>query len=161
MGCWLVICLAFSRQMASAPTPDGLPELERRMVELVNAERAARDIAPLRSAPELAQVARDYSARMAETGQINHDLARPVEQRIREVRPDICMFGENVSKHTSIDYSLGDLMLSPGHRSNILNTRFTEIGVGIVRGDDGFLYITQEFTRPCGGRIKHEKRSQT
>jgi uncharacterized protein YkwD len=40
-------------------------------------------------------------------------------------------------------------MMSEGHRANLLNDRFTLIGIGIVPGEDGFLYITQEFARPC------------
>jgi uncharacterized protein YkwD len=40
-------------------------------------------------------------------------------------------------------------MLSEGHRANLLSETFTLIGIGIVEGEDGFLYITQEFARPC------------
>ena len=83
---------------------------------------------------------------------------RPVEDRIRVALPDTCTFGENLSKHTTIDYSLGDLMMSEGHRANLLSDRFTLIGIGIVRGEDGFLYITQEFARPCDPPPKGSKR---
>jgi hypothetical protein len=31
------------------------------------------------------------------------------------------------------------------HRGNILNTSYTHVGVGIARGPDGSLYITQDF----------------
>jgi uncharacterized protein YkwD len=119
------------------------------MRELVNVEREARGLPPLEASPALAGVGRSYSARMAEARTVNHDLDRTVEERILRVLPDTCTFGENLSKHTSVDYSIGDLMMSPGHRANILSDRFTLMGVGIARGDDGFLYITQEFARPC------------
>jgi uncharacterized protein YkwD len=154
MGRFLALALAISCQGAPTTKAGGVPDLERRMAELINTEREARGIAPFSVSPELSQVARDYSARMAATKEINHDLSRPVEERILEVRPGTCTFGENVSKHTSIDYSLADLLLSPGHRANLLSTQFTEIGIGVVRGDDDFLYITQEFTRPCERRGK-------
>ncbi len=154
MGGFVALLLAVFCQGAPASKAESIPDLERHMAELINVEREARGIAPLSFSPELAQVARDYSARMAAVGQINHELSRPVEDRIRDVRPNTCTFGENVSKHTSIDYSLADLMLSPGHRSNILSPRFVEIGIGIVRGEDDFLYITQEFTGPCAGRVE-------
>lgn len=49
------------------------------------------------------------------------------------------------------------LMNSPGHRANILNTNFTEIGIGIERGDftsgNGTfdaLMVTQNFARSDG-----------
>lgn len=134
--------------------------LEHRMVELVNAEREARGITPLSLSEELSEVARRYSAKMAERGEIHHELDRPMDERVRDVLPDTCRFGENVSKHTSIDYSMGDLMLSPGHRANILGEDFKELGVGIVRGDDGFLYITQEFASPCPKRAGPKRRGR-
>jgi uncharacterized protein YkwD len=127
------------------------------MAELVNVEREARGLAPLAFSPALADVAREYSARMAEARKIHHDLDRPMEERIAAALHDICTFGENLSKHTTIDYSLGDLMVSTGHRGNVLSDRFTLIGIGIVEAD-GFLYITQEFARPCDPPPKGSKR---
>lgn len=166
MGGFLALVLAMSFQTTPPPKAEGLADIERHMAELINVEREARGIAPLSFSPELSRIARDYSATMASARKINHDLSRPVEERIRAVRPDTCTFGENVSKHTSIDYSLGDLLLSPGHRTNLLSTQFTEIGIGIVQGEDDFLYITQEFTRPCerrpkSGNSKSKQRAET
>lgn len=39
-------------------------------------------------------------------------------------------------------------MNSPGHRSNILNKNFTEIGVGLAKDANGNPYWTQMFIRP-------------
>jgi uncharacterized protein YkwD len=39
-------------------------------------------------------------------------------------------------------------MNSEGHKANILNPDYTEIGVGIGRTKDGQLYFTQVFARP-------------
>jgi uncharacterized protein YkwD len=39
-------------------------------------------------------------------------------------------------------------MDSKGHRENILNPGFTEIGIGIARNDKGETYFTQEFAKP-------------
>jgi uncharacterized protein YkwD len=128
------------------------------MAELVNVEREARGLAPLAFSPALADVGRAYSAKMADAGSVHHDLDRPIDERIMAALPDICTFGENLSKHATIDYSLGDLMVSAGHRANILSERFTLIGIGIARGADGFLYITQEFARPCDPQPKGSKR---
>jgi uncharacterized protein YkwD len=146
-----------------SPEPSGgseLRELEIRMTELVNVEREARGVAPLVFSPTLADVGRGYSAKMAAARRVNHDLDRPVEERVLEVLPGTCTFGENLSKHTTVDYSIGDLLISPGHRANILGDRFTLIGVGIARGADGYLYITQVFARPCDSPPKGSKRRQ-
>jgi uncharacterized protein YkwD len=126
-----------------------LVELELRMAEFINVEREARGLAHFEFSAALAEVGREHSAKMAAAHRVHHDLEKSVEERIHTALPDTCTFGENVSKHTSIDYSLGDLLMSPGHRGNLLSERFTQIGIGIARGADGFLYITQEFARPC------------
>lgn len=147
----LVVAIAIA--VATAPEPARRvvepTTLELRMVELVNIERRARAVPPFVMSPALSEVARDYSRLMASKGRVSHDFDGTVEDRIRRGEPDTCRFGENVSKHTSVDYSIGDLMLSAGHRGNLLNEDFTRLGVGIVKGDDGFLYITQEFATPC------------
>jgi uncharacterized protein YkwD len=40
-------------------------------------------------------------------------------------------------------------MGSPGHRANLLEADFTGIGIGIVEGKGGLLYITQDFFSRC------------
>jgi len=139
---------ALSTVLGQPPVED-LAALELEMAELINVEREARGIRALR---ELTAVARAYSRRMATAGNANHELDRPVEERIRDVLPNSCLFGENVSKHTNIDDSIGDMMASVGHRENLLDKRFEALGVGIARGKDGFLYFTLEFARLCEAR---------
>jgi uncharacterized protein YkwD len=39
-------------------------------------------------------------------------------------------------------------MNSPGHRANILNANFTQIGVGIAQKANGQYVWTQQFIRP-------------
>lgn len=147
-----LLILVLAAQASPRKDPEAIAELEHQMVELINVEREARGIAPLEPSPKLTEVARRYSQRMAETDRVDHELDRTMEERIREALPNTCMFGENVSKHTSVHYSLADLMTSEGHRENVLNPDYTTIGVGIARGEDEYLYITQEFARPCPPR---------
>lgn len=147
MNLWAVAVL-----LSLSPAEKDVDALERRMAEMINVERVARGIDALRLSEELSDVARAYSGRMAATGKVHHRLDRPMEERIRKAHPDTCRFGENVSKHTNIDYSLGDLLLSDGHRENLLHPDFTAIGIGIVRAKDGYLYITQEFAQSCAER---------
>src|SRR3990172_5196509 len=154
MGLGLVLVISFSCQSAE----ESVAELELGMAELVNVEREARGLAPLAFSSALADVGREYSAKMADARRVHHDLDRPVEERIMAALPDTCTFGENLSKHTTIDYSLGDLMVSTGHRANPLSGRFALIGIGIARGADGFLYISQGFARPCDPPPKGSKR---
>ncbi len=153
MGLLLLLVL----QLSCQPAGESIPELELRMAELVNVEREARGLQPLALSPALTELGRAYSAKMAKARIVHHELDRPVEDRILAALPKTCTFGENLSKHTTIDYSLGDLLTSPGHRANLLSDRFTLLGIGIVRDEDGFLYITQEFARPCDPPRKRKK----
>ena len=93
-------------QFLAGPVEDLAAELQ--MVEL-NMEREGgtrgwserRGIPPLERKSELTAVARAYRRRMATTGNVNHNLDRPVEERIKDALPNSCMFGENVSIRTS------------------------------------------------------------
>src|SRR6185369_16837206 len=45
-------------------------------------------------------------------------------------------------------------MDSPGHRENILNKKYTELGIGIAADKNGELYYTQVFARPAAGNTE-------
>ena len=57
------------------------------------------------------------------------------------------MLGENVAYGPSIEAVHEELMASEGHRHNVLDPRFTVIGIGIVRGPDRW-WVTQDFVQP-------------
>ncbi len=144
------IVLYCSLALGIAQGEEDIGALERRMVELVNVEREARGLPVLAAPPALSAVAREHSAKMAASGEVSHEASgMSMEERIRSAAPDTCFYGENLSKNTSLEYALTDLMLSEDHRKNLLNARFTRVGVGIARDEDGNLYITQNFARPC------------
>jgi uncharacterized YkwD family protein len=57
--------------------------------------------------------------------------------------------GENIAKgQRTPDEVMNGWMNSPGHRANIMNTNYTEIGVGYVTDSNGTGYWVQEFIRP-------------
>jgi uncharacterized protein YkwD len=130
-----------------------LRELEERMTRLVNIEREARGLPPLEHVPLLSEAARKHSQTMADLDKLSHEAGGShVKERISEVIEGACRFGENITKHYTIDYALSDLMGSPGHRGNLLDPKYTGIGIGIARGKGGVLYITQDFFSPCKKR---------
>jgi uncharacterized protein YkwD len=59
--------------------------------------------------------------------------------------------GENIAKCRDVAEAEALFMDEPrfrqNHRGNILNPEYTHIGIGIARGPDGTLYITQEFVQ--------------
>lgn len=133
--------------------------LEQEMYRLVNVERQARGIEKLEFLAPLADVARQHSRAMAERNEVTHEIdgAPSFETRVKNAVPDACHFGENITKHYTVEYALADLLRSKGHRGNILDPKYEILGVGIVRNNDGLLYITQDFIALCD---KKEKKKQ-
>lgn len=128
-----------------APARASDPGAERRLVALLNDERAERGLHPLRVAGDLRDVARRHSRRMADEGRLYHNPDYRSEvggwQRI----------GENVGTAASAAAAHAAFMGSGGHRENLLAHGFTEVGVGVeVRGGD--LWVTQVFRLPRGER---------
>ncbi|HVI42636.1 MAG TPA: CAP domain-containing protein, partial [Anaerovoracaceae bacterium] len=57
--------------------------------------------------------------------------------------------GENIAEGQRTPAEVMDgWMNSPGHKANIMNTSYTEIGVGYVTNSNGNSYWVQEFIRP-------------
>src|SRR5204862_1717148 len=56
--------------------------------------------------------------------------------------------GENVGVGPNVDSLEDAFMNSPEHRANILDSDYTEIGIGTAVGKDGRLYVTQDFRQP-------------
>jgi uncharacterized protein YkwD len=154
----LVVVLGCAR-LESSSTRNDQNDVELRMLELINEEREARGLAPFVYSPALSDAARDYSSIMASQRRLSHDLKGSFRDRIRGAVPNLCLAGENVSKDITVDYSLANLLASPPHRANLLNDKFNLLGVGIVRGSDDHLYITQEFAQACA-RTKRKRSSE-
>ena len=127
--------------------PRRRPELEARMLELVNGERVAAGLRPLTADPELAQVAEQHSADMFERGYFAHvtpDGRDPFE-RMREANVRFLSAGENLALAPTLQIAHSGLMHSPGHRANILQKDFGRVGIGILDGGIHGLMVTQDF----------------
>ncbi len=136
-----------------------LADLEKQMWALVNRDRLdpatfaeTRGRAePLKWNDKLAAVARAHSRKMIEQQFFNHvdpDGKTPLE-RINEAGILWQAYGENIALHETVEGAQAAFMSEPrfqkNHRGNILNTMYTEVGIGIAQGPDGSLYITQDF----------------
>jgi uncharacterized protein YkwD len=119
------------------------------MLDLVNAERAAAGLAPLTVESWAQSVARGQSERMAAAMDLWHNAVYMKSGR-RAMGANL--LGENVAMATSVEAAMGLLMNSDGHRRNILDARFTHLGIGIAQAD-GFVFATQDFARK-GGKVK-------
>jgi hypothetical protein len=61
---------------------------------------------------------------------------------------DAQTLGENVAMNADVDDMHRRLMASPHHRDNILDGRFSQLGVGVAVGKDGVLFATEDFVQP-------------
>jgi len=119
---------------------------------LINQERAARGMRPLRRHGALAAAAARHSADMAARNYFAHDTmgGGRFTNRImaaRYIRPNVrWAVGENLAwgtGHLATPASIVQAwMRSPGHRANILNPSYREIGIGVAAQGPKTLYTT-------------------
>jgi len=123
------------------------PELEARMLDLVNAERAKQGLKPLRADPELTQVARAHSRDMFERAYFSHVTpeGRELSHRMRQAKLGYLAAGENLALAPTLAGAHQGLMNSPGHRANILRPQFGRAGIGVLDGGIHGLMVTQNF----------------
>jgi uncharacterized protein YkwD len=130
------------------------------MVELMNRDRMAPEQAaethgkarPLQWDARLAALARAHSVELA-SGFFSHvgpDGSLPSD-RMSRAGIQWSYMGENIVMSKDVALAEAAFMNEPkfqqNHRGNILNANFTTVGIGIVNGADGNLYITQEFAQ--------------
>ncbi|MHB9856843.1 sigma-70 family RNA polymerase sigma factor [Streptomyces sp. YIM S03343] len=126
------------------PAPTGTVA---QVVALVNKERAAAGCGPLTENAQLEQAAQAHSDDMAARNFFEHtnpDGADP-GQRITAAGYRWSTYGENIAEGQQTPQEVMDAwMNSSGHRANILNCSFKDIGVGVHRGSGG-PWWTQDF----------------
>ena len=118
---------------------------EQEVVRLVNAQRAQNGLKPLAENWELSRVARYKSADMASRRYFSHEsptYGSPY-QMMRSFGISFRSAGENIAYGQRTPAAVvGAWMNSSGHRANILNSSYTQIGVGYHEAGN---YWTQMF----------------
>ncbi|MGK4585544.1 sigma-70 family RNA polymerase sigma factor [Kitasatospora sp. HPMI-4] len=125
--------------------------IQQQVIDLVNVERAKAGCKPVRSNSRLQSAAQGQSDDMSARNFFDHtnpDGAGP-QSRIDAAGYQWSTWGENIAHGQSSPADVMDSwMHSPGHRANILNCAFTELGVGVHQGGSGGPYWTQDFGTP-------------
>ena len=129
------------------PSVTALTADEQLMVDMINQERIAAGLNPVKLDLRLASVGRAKANDLKANNYFDH--TSPIYgspwAMMQQVGLTVGWAGENISGNKSVAGSMAALMLSPGHRANILDPRFTYVGVGIAYGSAyGNLYV-QEF----------------
>lgn len=123
------------------------PDLEAKMLTLVNEERAKQGLPPMAADPEMTAVARKHAADMFARGYFSHYTPEQKDpfERMQDAQVSFLTAGENLALGQTLFICHRGLMNSPGHRANILHKSFGRVGIGILDGGLYGLMIAQEF----------------
>ena len=132
------------------PNIDGTKAIENEVIRLVNVERSKNGLAGLKANWQLCRVARYKSEDMRDKNYFSHTsptFGSPFDM-IKNFGICFSAAGENIAMGQQTPSSvMTSWMNSTGHRQNILNTNYTEIGVGIAKSSNGGIYWVQQFIR--------------
>lgn len=118
------------------------------VVNIVNHERSRAGLSPLRMHSQLNAAAQAHSNDMARNNFMGHTGSdgSSMGDRIKRHGYNFRTAGENVAAgQRSPQDVMRSWMNSPGHRQNILNPNFRDIGVGYAQGGSFGIYWTQKF----------------
>ena len=138
--------LIYPGQLLNVPTIDSsVLNFETEVVRLVNEERAKHGLGKLTQDWELSRVARIKSQDMKDNSYFSHTspvYGSPFDM-MKSFGISYKRAGENIAKGQTTPKAVVNAWInSSGHRANILNSSYTHIGVGYVKGGN---YWTQMF----------------
>ena len=127
------------------------PEAQK-ILDLVNEERLKNGASPLKLNRALCFMATDKAVDMCEKKYFDHTsptYGSPF-QMMTSYKIKYSAAGENIAAgFWNCESVMAGWMNSPGHRANILNKAYTELGVGYITGGEYGTYWVQEFIRPA------------
>jgi uncharacterized protein YkwD len=145
-----VLCIGMTSAQTGRPK-DGLSDVERKLLELVNAERKKADLSPLKSATLLVNAARSHSENMAKQDTLAHELdGKGPEERLADLGYKAAAIAENCAVAARTPEEVTRLwMNSEGHKANMLGENYTQAGIGTAKTAEGKMYWTMVFATPA------------
>jgi uncharacterized protein YkwD len=152
----LVASLALAASVVLAQTPqlmaaqsEGLGASQAdawQLAVLINQDRAAQGIEPLKWDPALAEAARRHCLRMVAEGAIAHryDDEPSLSERAAQAGARFSLIEENVAVGPDPAAIEDAWMHSPGHRANLLNPNVNRVGAAVV-ASHGVLYAVTDY----------------
>ena len=144
----------FRARVENTKNGDSAFSLERRIFDLINRKRAEYGLPSLNWSERAAQAARLHSRNMASYSFFSHTGTdgKRVDDRADAVGlRGWRLIGENIAFNRGFSNPAERVverwMLSPSHRDNLLNSRWSESGVGVTITSAGTYYFTQVFVK--------------
>lgn len=113
---------------------------EKRFKRLANNARSTLGLGKLKLDPELSRVAKKQAKNMADAGEIFHSPSNRLRNRIT----NWSTIGENVGVGSTVVSLHNAFMNSPGHKANIVNPGYKNVGIFVVKRD-GRMYVAVIF----------------
>lgn len=136
-------------QKISIPNID-VKTMENQVIKLVNQARVNAGLQPFTANWELSRVSRYKSQDMINKGYFGHTsptYGSPFTM-MQNFGIRFTAAGENIAMgQRTAQEVMNTWMNSPGHRANILNPSFNQIGVGLAKNSNGTCYWTQQFIK--------------
>lgn len=121
------------------------------VLKLVNQERSKQGLNPLTLSEKLTSIANTKAKDMADNNYFSHTsptYGSPFDM-LKQFGVSYSYAGENIAAgQTSASEVMNSWMNSSGHRANILNKNYTQLGVGYVKGGSYGTEWVQLFIRP-------------
>lgn len=120
---------------------------EQQALTLLNQDRAKNGLPALKWNSKLASLGESYAKDMINRGFFSHynpEGQSPFD-RMQQAGISYSSAGENLAINTSVSSAEVAFMNSSGHRANILNSGYTDVGIGVVTASNGQVYVVQEF----------------
>lgn len=120
---------------------------ESYLASLVNQERSKSNLKSLTINTDLSYVAHLKAEDMLKNNYFSHTsptYGSPFDM-MSQFGIKYTMAGENIAENTSVLNAHNAFMNSSGHRANILNAGYTDVGIGIVKMPNGGIIAVEMF----------------
>lgn len=135
--------------------PLTVAQYEAQIASYVNDARAKAGVPRLKVSVSISNVARAWSGTMASSGTFAHNPSYTTKMPSgwTAAAENIAWVSSTAGQRAPLEIQT-NLMNSAPHRANILDPRFTDLGIGVAfvtRGGSYYVYLTQNFARyPAG-----------
>ena len=124
--------------------------IEQQAVTLLNVDRRANGLPNLQVDSRLTNIAQNHAQDMVNRKFFSHtnpDGLSPFD-RMKQAGISYSAAGENIAEKQNIQAAEVAFMNSSGHRANILNSSYSNVGIGVAYDSNGTLFVVQDFIKP-------------
>ena len=123
-----------------------MPDDARTFLDRTNSLRRSHGVAALKENDTLTNKAESWARHMASTGRLEHSTLSAGLSTL-----SWSALGENVGYSTPTANTLltihNNFVSSSAHKANLLNSRFTHMGVGVHKDSKGRVWVVEVFAR--------------